>query len=109
MAKLTKERLTELLEQGQHLYIVCVLSEYIRDAQYYQAPFLIHDEERNLDEENDEEELIREEDNWVDYSPRDFLGTAIAASEPEAIRKIAERCGYDDGHLVAYDALSDAE
>lgn len=110
MAKLTTKKLVELLEQGQHLYVVCVSSEYIRDAQYYQAPFLIHDEERALDEERDEEDLAHEEENWVDYeNPRDFLGTVMAANPLEAIQKIAKRCGYDCNHLEAYDALPDEE
>ena len=40
MAKLTRKALIELLERGENLYVVCVSSAYIRDARYYEPPFL---------------------------------------------------------------------
>ena len=97
MAKLTKKALIELLERGENLYVVCVSSAYIRDAQYYEPPFLNHDHESGSDEGDD--------DGWVDYEPRDFLGTVAAANEAEACLEIAEKCNYDWTHLEAYDVL----
>lgn len=104
MTKLTRKALIELLERGENLYVVCVSSDYIRDAQYYEPPFLIHDHESRSDEDDD----IQKDDNgWVDYEPRDFLGTVVAANKEEACLKIAEKCNYDWTHLEAYNVLDD--
>ena len=68
MAKLTRKALIELLERGENLYVVCVSSAYIRDAQYYEPSLLIHDHESGSGEDDD----IQNDDNgWIDYTPRD--------------------------------------
>lgn len=106
MAKLTRKALIELLERGENLYVVCVSSAYIRDAQYYEPPFLIHDHESGSGEDDD---IQKDDDSWVDYEPRDFLGTVAAANEAEACLKIAEKCSYDWTHLEAYNVLDGDE
>lgn len=103
MAKLTKEKLKELLEQGQHLYVICVSSIYIRDAQYHDVPYSDDADDYDQDEDDDEEE------NWVDYEPSDFLGTIMAANRSEAVHKMAKECNYNPQHLEAYDVLDDDE
>ena len=95
MAKLTRKALIELLERGENLYVVCVSSAYIRDAQYYEPSLLIHDHESGSGEDDD----IQNDDNgWIDYTPRDFLGTVVAANEAEACLKIAKNATMT-GHI----------
>ena len=102
MAKLTRKALIELLERGENLYVVCVSSAYIRDAQYYEPSLLIHDHESGSGKDDD---IQKDDDGWIDYTPRDFLGTVVAANEAEACLKIAKKCNYDWTHLEAYNVL----
>jgi len=106
MAKLTRKALIELLERGENLYVVCVSSAYIRDAQYYELPFSNDDHESGSDEGDD---IQKDDDGWVDYEPRDFLGTVAAVNEAEACLKIAEKCNYNWTHLEAYNVLDGDE
>lgn len=100
----------ELFKKGYHLYVVCVSSTWIRDAQYYHKSY--DGEVNNYDPKSDENNYCKEinessekDDEWEDYSPNDFIGTVIATDENDAIRKVAEKYNYNPRHLVAYNAF----
>lgn len=102
-----KENVYELLKQGYHVYVICISSAWIRDAQYYNKPYVGNIAEYGLHEEDEEEieDIHADEDNWVDYSPNNYVETVIALDEKEAIRKVAEKNHYNPQHLCAYDVF----
>ena len=78
------------------IYIVCMDSSYIRDAQYFCADDLT-DEEMNTEYDDVFSEC------WVDMYPNAYINTVLAENEQEA-REIAGRINrYDPRVLYAFE------
>lgn len=79
-----------------NVYVVCMDSYYVRDAQMF-------DPERLSEMELNETDIFSEtlEMHWHDIDAIPFIGVVKAISEEEACRSIANRYRYDARCLFA--------
>ena len=72
-------------------YVVCMDSNYVRDAQMIDTKAMSQEEFENIDWLSCEMEH-----NWHDMAPTPFIGIVEAESEDEAIAIAAEKYRYDE-------------
>lgn len=81
------------------LYVVCMDSHWIRDAQMFDTKNLNDEQLSVLDPFSDENI-----DRWYDIEPTAFIGMIMAESEEIACRMIAVKYRYDYRLLYAIPA-----
>lgn len=81
------------------LYVVCMDSYWIRDAQMFDTKDLNDEQLSALDPFSDENT-----DRWYDTEPTAFIGMIMAESEEIACRMIAVKYRYDYRQLYAFPA-----
>ena len=81
------------------LYVVCMDSHWIRDAQMFDTKELNDEQFSDLDPFSDENT-----DRWYDIDPSVFIDMIMAESEEIACRMIAVKHRYDYRQLYAFPA-----
>ena len=79
------------------IFIVCMDSSYIRDAQYFCVDEL-------SDEEMDFEYSEPFSSCWTDMYPNAYIDTVLAENEKEACKIAGENNRYDPRVLYAFEA-----
>lgn len=67
-----------------NIYIVCIKSAYIRDAQVYDSSGLTDEEFQTTDPYDTTSE-------WIDIEPCPYIDRIVAGSETEACKKVGEK------------------
>ncbi len=78
------------------LYVVCMDSQWIRDAQMLDTRDMTDAQLKNLDAFSNENN-----NRWYDMEPTAYIGMIVAESETDACLRLADKYGYDHRTLYA--------
>lgn len=84
------------------LYVVCIDSHWIRDAQMLDTRDMTDDRMNDFDPFSNENN-----DRWYDIKPTAYIGMIVAESQTDACRMIANKYRYD--HRTLYAIPADAK
>lgn len=85
-----------------NIFVVCMDSSYIRDAQMFDTSGLTEEEFDEIDRYDE-----NAEQHWHDIDPNPFIAVVRAVSEEEACERAGKETGYDPRCLYAFKAIPD--